>query len=480
MIKIINQIKNKKHIEYYLISIILVLGFIVRLYKINNPVADWHSWRQADTASVTRLYIQDGINIFYPRYHDISSIQTGTFNPKGYRFVEFPIYNVIHAFLAKSFPNFSLEVWGRLVSVFAFLVSCYLIFLLGKRFIGKWGALLASFFYAFLPFNIYFTRVILPEPLGVAFGLASLWFFVKFIDKKKYWLLYLSSINFALALLIKPFFFFYGMPIAYLAMRKYGFKGIFKDIKILIALDVALVPFFAWRTWINQYPVGIPHWKWAFNGDRIRFRPAFWRWIFGERLGRLILGIWGLVPFSFGILTAKRRDYFNLFFILGMFLYVVTFATANIRHDYYQTIVIPAISLILGQGAISMWRTKEFRPLFARSLLIFSIIMMFGISAYQIKEFYKINHPEIIAAGKVVDEIVPKDALVIAPYNGDTAFLYQTKRSGWPVLELPVDQLIERGASYYVSVNYDKDTADVMKRFEVIEKNPDFVIVKLK
>jgi len=163
-----------------------------------------------------------------------------------------------------------------------------------------------------------------------------------------------------------------------------------------------------------------------------------------------------------------------------MFCYVATVATASIRHDYYQIITIPAVSLCLGSGALFLLENKIFNRFLSRLLLSLSILLMFLSSVYVIKEFYKINHPEIVKAGQEVDKILPKDAMVIAPYNGDTAFLYQTGRFGWPVMEFPVDELIQKGASYYISVNYDSDTNDVLSRFEVIEKNPDFVIVDLK
>ena len=29
---------------------VIILTALVRLYRINTPLADWHSWRQADTA----------------------------------------------------------------------------------------------------------------------------------------------------------------------------------------------------------------------------------------------------------------------------------------------------------------------------------------------------------------------------------------------------------------------------------------------
>ena len=34
---------NRKF-ELFLLLLILVGGFAVRLYKIDNPIADWHSW----------------------------------------------------------------------------------------------------------------------------------------------------------------------------------------------------------------------------------------------------------------------------------------------------------------------------------------------------------------------------------------------------------------------------------------------------
>lgn len=319
MNKLFELFKSKKYFGYIILSTILIGAFVVRLYKINNPIADWHSWRQADTASVTRTYVDQGLNIFYPRYHDISSIQTGYFNPNGYRFVEFPIYNVLHAIVSKNFPQLTLEVWGRLLSIISALVSTILIFLLGRKIGGTWVGLTSAFFFAFLPYNVYFTRVVLPEPFCVMFILASLLSFYNYYESENLVSLYLSGMFFALAMLIKPFIGVYIIPIIYLTYSKYGLEGLKKFkvlLPLLIFLDLALVPFFLWRFWINHYPEGIPAFEWAFNGDRIRFRPAFWRWIFGERLGYLILGTWGLVPFVLGLIRPIKKNYFIQFCLL--------------------------------------------------------------------------------------------------------------------------------------------------------------------
>jgi len=482
-IKKLIQLIRKRAIILSMI-IILSAGFGVRLYKISNPLADWHSWRQADTASVSLIYVQRGIDLLQPRYFDISPIQTGYHNPEGYRFVEFPMYNAIHAFLAVAIPQISFEVWGRLVSIFSALITAVALFGFGRRTISSWGGVAAAFFYLFIPFNIYFTRVILPEPMGVMWVSLSLWMFAEYIHSGKKRPLFLSAIAFSLAMLIKPFAIFYTLPMIYMYLRKKKLRKVLRDFPLLIAIDIALIPFLLWRAWMNVPPnlVGIPHFAWAFNGDGIRFRPAFWRWIFGERLGRLILGMWGLVPFTFGLLAANKKNKVIFFALLGMFLYVSTIATASVRHDYYQSFAIPVIALCLAQGSIYMWEAKEFGKRISKIILGFTVFMMLGMGWYQAREYYIINHYEIVTAGQAADRLLPKDAKVIAPYNGDTAFLYQTKRFGWPVVDRDImDMVNELGADYYISVNKgDTDTTNFKKRFKTVDESATHIIYDLR
>jgi hypothetical protein len=485
MLSRIVQILKSKPFEYILLSLILVLGFAVRLYKIDNPIADWHSWRQADTASVSKTYIQQGINLLLPRYHDVSSIQTGKFNPQGFRMVEFPFYNALNAVLAATFKSISLEVWGRLITIGCALTTSFFLYLIGKRLLGKWGGLLTAFFYLFIPFNIYFTRVILPDPMGVTFGVISLWAFLKFTEEDKKVFLYVSAVFFAAMMLIKPYLGFYIFPIGYLAARKFGIKRFWTDKKLMIGtlvyLAIVFIPFFLWRVWESRFPEGIPFYSWAFNGNGIRFKPSWWYWIFGERLGHLILGSLGLVPFIFGVLHTKVKNLFIHIFLIGALFYVVVVADANVMHDYYQIIVMPAIALTVASGTIYLWSQTNFGKWLTRLVLVFSVGIMLITGWEQIVGDYAVNHPEILEAGREVDRITPKDALIVAPYNGDTAFLYATNRWGWPAIDNSIDNIIEKGASYYVSVDLQSsDTKMIESRFKTVEKNNKYVIVDLK
>ena len=479
------QFFKSRFFEYLLLSIILVLGFVVRLYKIGNPVADWHSWRQADTASVTRTYIQDGINLLLPRYDDISSVQTGIFNPNGYRMVEFPFYNAINAVLAVNFKSISPEVWGRLLTIGFALTTSFFLYLIGKKLMGKRGGILSALFYLFIPYNIYFTRVILPDPMGVMFGVISIWAFMMFTEKDNNLFLLLSGIFFGCAMLIKPYLGFYLFPIAYLAVKRFGLKEILKNKKIWLQVFVfsflALVPFALWRGWESKFPEGIPFYTWAFNGNLIRFKPSWWYWLFGERLGHLILGSLGLIPFIFGVLNTKVKNFLVHVFLAGALFYVIIVADANVMHDYYQILVIPAIALALASGTIYLWTQTNFNKILARSILIVSIGVMLITGWNQIVGDYQVNHPEIIEAGQEVDKITPKNALVIAPYDGDTSFLYQTNRWGWPVIDDSIDNMIKQGADYYVSVNLGSaDTKMIAGRFTTIEKTNDYIIIDLR
>ncbi len=468
-------------LNFFVLSLILIGAFVVRLYKIESPLADWHAWRQVDTASVSKNLIASNYDLLHPRYHDISSIQTGSFNPKGYRFVEFPIFNLLHALFSQSIPQISFETAGRLVSIFSAVITTLALYLIGSAVISSWGGLLAAFFYAFIPYNIYFTRVILPDPLSTCLGTVSIGLFLFYINKNNKLSLFASGIAFALAMLVKPFAIFYAVPIFYLAAKKFTLKKLIQNIPLLIALDIALIPFLLWRIWLNkpEFLVGIAHMSWALNGDHIRFKPSFFKWIFKERLGTLILGTWGIFPFAVGIISAKSQKMFINFFLLGSLLYVTIIATANVRHDYYQTFIIPSVALALAQGSVFIWNSQIFNKFLARGLLIFSILIMLLIGIYETKGNYNINHPELMKAGKAADSVLPQDALVIAPYNGDTTFLYQTGRSGWPVVNESIEGMINKGADYYISVNYDSDTNNFMTKFKALEKNNDYVILDL-
>ena len=85
--------------------------------------------------------------------------------------------------------------------------------------------------------------------------------------------------------------------------------------------------------------------------------------------------------------------------------------------------------------------------------LWFALYSRFSFGWYCVRDYYNIDNPSIIVAGQAVDKLTPKNAKVIANYNGDTTFLYQTKRNGWASFEKALPQMIQMGADYLVIAN---------------------------
>ena len=186
--------------------------------------------------------------------------------------------------------------------------------------------------------------------------------------------------------------------------------------------------------------------------------------------------------FLLGLIIKVKSGSFLHIWLLSHILFITIFATGNIRHDYYQVIFVPIASIFTSCGFIYLFRRSiDFIP---RVWTIFLALLFFLLTFYfgwkEVKGLYQINNYPIVEAGKFADRILPKDAYVLAPYNGDTAFLYQTNRPGWALVPTSISELIaDYGVTHYISTARDARTAWVLRHFYVLEENPQFIIADL-
>lgn len=457
---------------------IMAVGAAVRTYKLHNALGDWHSWRQADTASVAREYVKHGVDLLHPTYQDLSSIPSGLDNPHGYRFVEFPVINALHAELYLKFPSVGFVEWGRILSIVASTLTVLLIYLIMSSVSGWLAGTASALVFAILPYNVFYGRVILAEPWLVLGMMLSLWAFIKYwkTARLRYWLTCFLALTFAI--LMKPTALVVGLPMFLYTLTIWNFKRFLS----LLPMTLSLLPYLWWRHWMGQFPEGIPAAAWLFNGNGIRFKGAWFRWLFGDRIGDLILGYWGLVPLGFGIAALGRKKQ-ELAVVgglaVGALIYMAVIATGNVQHDYYQIQIMPAISMLVGLGiSWIVGQTKGFHRLFTGLFVCSCILLGLALSWYRLQGYFWVNNQPMVAAGKKVDEITPKDALVIAPYQGDTAFLFQTNRRGWPIGG-NIDFDIAHGATYYVTTTKDAEFEMLKKKYGVLVDTPDYAIIKL-
>ncbi len=465
--------------KQWLLPLLLILGgALIRLNWVGTPVLDWHAWRQADTASVTYEYVQHGVDLLAPTFHDISNIPSGEFNPAGYRMVEFPIVNALQAWLLRAIPALPFTSTLRAFAIGAGVISMIALYDLVKQLSGRHTALWSLAAFAVLPFSIFYTRVVLPEPyviMGMTVSLAAFirWLQVEEAQKTdegtsrrlQSWGWYsLSLLALIVTFLLKPFVAFFAPVYAALIWYFSDWKRFF-DWRIWLYGIIAVLPFGAWRWWIQRYPAGIPANDWLFNGDGIRFRPAWARWLFYERITKLIFGWLGAGIVLLNLLRLHKRDtWVYAAWWLSALLYFSVIATGNVRHDYYQAILIPLFAISLGRGL--QISTELYETLREKN----AWLPRCG--------GFNTNHPEYRAAGMRVREVVPADAQIIAPAMGDTQFLFQTRRSGWPI-GFSIDEKIDRGAAYYVTTSLDDEAHELMEKYRILEQTQQFVIIDL-
>jgi len=162
---------------------------------------------------------------------------------------------------------------------------------------------------------------------------------------------------------------------------------------------------------------------------------------------------------------------------LSIFLYFVVIATGNVQHDYYQNLMIPIVALSLARGSLIL-REKFKKPPIGTLVIALLIVSSIILSAQRIAGYFNVNLWEYVEAGQAVDRLAPKNALVIAPAMGDTAFLFQTNRRGWPI-GYAIEEKIASGATIYVSINDDDERRALAEQYETVEVGERYLILDL-
>lgn len=470
----------KKLSEIILVILLLAVGGWLRTYRLNAPLADWHSWRQADTAAVARNFVQDNFNLLYPQSDSFLALNEAQLpNPNRYFINEFPLYNGLVALI---YQSFGVSVaYGRLVSIFFSLVGALALYGLVRIQIGVGSALLTLAYYLALPYNVYYSRVFMPDPTFVALSILSLYWCVQWVKSTRASFGWALMLTFAAAMLVKPYAIFMAIPMLYWVFVNWGVSVFRRPQAYLVALG-SFAPLLLWRYHYSLHPEASFASAWLLNGDGIRFKGAFFRWLIFDRLNRLIFATGGFALFIAGLFSSHGKKNTSLFFVwtLAILLYMTVFAKGNVNHDYYQLpIVAPGIVLaVLGATSLIKLGKHWLQKMLNVGIVISLVALSLAFGWFEVRGYFNINNPAIVEAGHYVDQVTPKDALVIAPYGGDPTFLYLTNRHGWPVGG-DAEKRMADGATYYVTTSKEDEYARLKKTYTLVYENDDFALIKL-
>ena len=93
-------------------------------------------------------------------------------------------------------------------------------------------------------------------------------------------------------------------------------------------------------------------------------------------------------------------------------------------------------------------------------------------------------------AGKAVDELTPKDALVLTGDSNDVTLLYNTNRHGWtggyasyfPNTQETIEKIKEMGATVYVTTKFEPKSdfgQYMLKNYPILKQTDQYVIFSL-
>lgn len=470
--------------------LIIFFGLLLRFYKFSSPLADHHSWRQADSAAVIRNLERNNFNWAFPQWNNLMPTNAGNLpNPNRYFFEDFPLaYDIYPAILYRFFgPKIE---WARLVSIIFSSLTIVFLFSLVKNLTGPAVAYLTSFFYAIFPFSVFFSRGIFQE-IGVNFyALAALFSLERWLVTKKPHFFIPAIIANILLFLAKPYSLVIIIPELYLFFRRRGIR-FWQEKPTVFYFLFSFLPFLLWWAWVRRFPEGIPYSGWLLNEGNIRFRGAFFWWIFLQRIAILILGGYGLIFFGAGLIAGWfKRDGLMYLWLASLMVYVLVIARGNVTHDYYQIPLLPVIFYFSAKGVIYWWEAARsaVEKLKTGILIVFFLIFSLAFSWHEVRGFYEIKSG-VDLAGPFIDSNTPRQALIIAGDGADSTLLYNCNRNGWTIgfgaLMENTPEVIERlrseGADFYVTTQINQirgtDFEKYLKSHYLLIKETDQFVV---
>ncbi len=158
---------GSKRIFWIIFWTALTLNIYLMFTGINHNLLGYHSFRQTQTAITSYYFLEDGFRTDY---------ETPVMGAPWAIPIEFPLYQWLAAGLNLFVPGLSLEVSGRIISIFFFYISLLFIYLITGIYVKetKFKLLLLSFILV-NPLYIYWSRTFMIESTAFCLSAGFLW-----------------------------------------------------------------------------------------------------------------------------------------------------------------------------------------------------------------------------------------------------------------------------------------------------------------
>lgn len=449
-----------------------------------------HHWRQADCASITLNYYQNGMHFFQPQTHNLTSDQntTGYCAPS-----ELPLEYYFIAVLYKIFGYHDLIY--RLVNTLIFLTGLFYLFktallLLKDNF---WALFIALLFFT-SPVLVYYGNNFLTDSSGLAFSLMGWYFFIKYYLLKTEKSFYISMLFFLVAgsckisalISVASLFIIFLMETMRLfrsGKEESIFRKPFASLFAFLFLGGVISSWIYYAKWYNLlhnsgyftttiFPV------WDMEKDKIALVLNRVKDLWLNEYFHVSTLYFFLAAFITNLVLIKRSNYLlaavNLLLFVGSTLYAVLWFETFVNHDYY---LINSYILLVFTLLNFAWIIKDRFPLIFSS--VYLKLLLFGFLVFNLfhaKERVRLRYDgwwSEQAEYKDYNEIIPylrsigidrKDPVICLP--DETHFtLYLMNQPGWTQClgentdSVKISNSIHNGAKYLI-INGD----EILKR----------------
>lgn len=441
-------------------GLIVLLGLAFRLYHIDFPMVDGHSWRQITNADIARHYTEGSLNLFVPR------VSWGGLN--GVVGMEFPLLQYVTGLLWRLTTEQHLV--ARLVAVAFSVAGILAIYFLGTRLFGRPAGRAAAFLLAVSPSAVYFGRSFLSDTPMMTFMIVAVLAWDRYFDRPSVSRAALAALPTMLCALVKLPAILVFAPIVGLAWARGGWPRVF-DRRLIAGCVASLAAVAAWywyadriylETGLTQavfrpsgtYPQdqapGVVYTSVSHFATAERLADLSFWWDMLVRFWRMHLTPLGFAAVAVAplVLWRHRAGAAVGLWVLGGVTLLIVSAEGQWQHEFHQLPFLPPLMLAFGAVAAPAFDGarlgRVLRPPLAVILTAVTLtavaFVSFTTSPVQhdlyrtSREYAPATH--FIHFGNVIQGLVPPDALVVTvDYERGGAnspmLLFFSRRQGW-------------------------------------------------
>lgn len=465
----------------HMIFLVLIMGLLLKLPYINNPISDWHSWNQTSTMANARYIAQDGLDaLLHPKVDVLESLDKSS----NATFAEFPL---LAAVLGGGFAILGEESeWlARLIVILFSLLGTVYFYLLVSEETNPEVALIAVAMYLVSPMVWFFHRTIITDVPMASFVIAGLYHFRHWLrDEAPKQLLYCTIFT-ALAALAKAYALYIGIAYLLLIIDQWGWKKLFRPAHIFLAIG-SWAPLLGWIyfCWlqIDQGATGanLTGSSELLGPVSIWWNPRYWSRIVSS-LGDFTLMPTGLIAFiaAFCFFKKLKEVRIVLYWFASVCFYYLFVRQGNMEHDYYQIPFSAPALFIAALGWFywgSNWKKKWSPKRFQWTVGVVIVLTILIGGKYSYTKATLDRSPVML--GKQLASLNPTKELVLV-VNSDglqrNQSIFYSKAKGWHIRHLPtpgeIAQYRASGARWF-GINIHTDELEGAKnRFDQYERD---------